>query len=104
MRRLTSAEKAGGLPTAQSPEGGAAGAGGQAEKAELAALKDAAPEIDADAESRARLAALKGTSGQPDKPPPAKKPKFRTAQAPIPLPPPPSPPPTPLRWSYCPEK
>ncbi len=35
-------------------------AAAQAEKAELAALKDGAEEVDADAESRARLAALRG--------------------------------------------
>jgi hypothetical protein len=63
----------------------------QADKAELAALKENPSEIDPDAESRARLRALRGEAPQPldaavgagtacETRPPNRKPKFRTAQ------------------------
>ena len=49
----------------------------QAEKEELVALKNSAPEVDADEESRARLAALRGEDAGPKK---AVDLPFRTAQ------------------------
>jgi hypothetical protein len=49
----------------------------QAEKEELVALKNSAPEVDADEESRARLAALRGEDAGPKK---AVDMPFRTAQ------------------------
>jgi hypothetical protein len=49
----------------------------QAEKEELVALKNSAPEVDADEESRARLAALRGEDAGPKR---AVDLPFRTAQ------------------------
>lgn len=51
----------------------------QKEKEEMKALKNSAPEVDADEESRARLAALRGEAAEPA-PKKAVDLPFRTAQ------------------------